>query len=126
MSSASSEPTGSIYDRIVFDERGLVPVVVQQVDTREVLMVAWMNKESVELTLTTGSATYWSRSRQELWVKGATSGNTQRVVSLSADCDFDTLLLTVDQTGAACHTGARSCFDTFTTHPDVEQDGGTS
>lgn len=126
MSPAPPEATGSIYDRIVFDERGLVPVVVQQVDTREVLMVAWMNRESVELTLTTGTATFWSRSRQELWVKGATSGNIQRVVSMSADCDFDTLLLTVDQTGNACHTGNHSCFDAFTTHPEREQVGETS
>jgi len=126
MSSDSSDVAESFFDLIVFDDRGLVPVVVQQVDTREVLMMAWMNRESVELTLSSGSATYWSRSRQELWVKGATSGNTQRVVSLSADCDFDTLLLTVDQHGAACHNGTHSCFDTFTTHPEVDAVGEVS
>ena len=105
--------------RLVFNEQGLIPVVVQQVDTREVLMMAWMNAESISLTLATAAATYWSRSRNELWVKGATSGNTQRVISLSYDCDGDALLMVVDQSGAACHTGDRSCFDAVTVHPEV-------
>jgi len=105
--------------RLVFNEQGLIPVVVQQVDTRDVLMVAWMNAESISLTLETAAATYWSRSRNELWVKGATSGNTQRVISLSYDCDGDALLMVVDQTGAACHTGDRTCFDAVTVHPEV-------
>ncbi len=109
----------SFLESLVFDERGLIPVVVQQLDTREVLMVAYMNRQAIDLTLSTGSATYWSRSRSEIWVKGATSGNMQKVISLAADCDRDTLLLTVDQTGAACHTGDRTCFDRDITHAEV-------
>jgi phosphoribosyl-AMP cyclohydrolase len=108
-------------ETLVFNDQGLIPVVVQQVDTREVLMVAWMNSETVTQTLETGKATYWSRSRKEIWVKGATSGNHQRVISLAKDCDSDTLLLTVDQSGAACHTGNRTCFDDAVTHPGVSQ-----
>ena len=84
--------------------------MVQQVDTKEVLMVAWMNSDTVIQTLQTGKATYWSRSRSELWVKGATSGHTQEVVSISLDCDGDALLLKVNQVGAACHTGDKTCF----------------
>ncbi|WP_017579832.1 phosphoribosyl-AMP cyclohydrolase [Nocardiopsis valliformis] len=90
---------------------GLVPAVVQQHDTGEVLMLAWMDDEALHRTLTTRDATYWSRSRGEYWVKGATSGHTQSVVSVALDCDGDTLLVRVDQTGAACHTGDRTCFD---------------
>lgn len=99
-------------DDLVFDERGLIPTVVQQHDTGEVLMVAWMSRDSLRRTNELGEAVYYSRSRQELWHKGATSGNTQRVVDLRVDCDADTLLLMVDQagSGAACHTGQRSCF----------------
>lgn len=93
-----------------FDDRGLIPVVVQQYDTDEVLMVAWMNSESLRLTQETKTTWFWSRSRQELWNKGATSGNMQRVISIDADCDADTLLVKVDSPGPACHTGARSCF----------------
>ena len=114
-----SESVSDFTSRLVFNEHGLIPVIVQQVDTREVLMMAWMNAESIALTLETAAATYWSRSRNELWVKGATSGNTQRVVSLSGDCDSDALLMVVDQTGAACHTGDRTCFDAVTVHPEV-------
>lgn len=94
-----------------FGADGLICVVTQQFDTREVLMVAWMDAEAVRRTLTSGAATYFSRSRQEHWVKGATSGHTQRVVELRYDCDRDALLLLVDQTGPACHTGTRSCFE---------------
>ncbi|MGC4173733.1 phosphoribosyl-AMP cyclohydrolase [Demequina sp.] len=90
---------------------GLVVAVAQQHDTGEVLMVAWMNDDALEQTLTSGRAVYWSRSRQELWRKGDTSGNAQRVVSVSLDCDGDALLLKVDQTGPACHTGTRTCFE---------------
>ena len=90
---------------------GLVSAVVQQAGTREVLMVAWMDDEALHRTLTTGRATYWSRSREEYWVKGETSGNRQWVRGVRLDCDGDTLLVIVDQTGAACHTGARTCFD---------------
>src|SRR3954469_21580958 len=92
------------------DPAGLVTAVVQQHDTREVLMVAWMDDEALRRTLTTGRATYWSRSRQEYWVKGETSGHRQWVQEVRVDCDGDTLLLLVDQEGAACHTGERSCF----------------
>jgi phosphoribosyl-AMP cyclohydrolase len=106
-------------DTLVFNDQGLIPVVVQQVDTREVLMVAWMNSETVNQTLQTGKATYWSRSRSEVWIKGETSGNHQRVISLAKDCDSDALLLTVDQTGPACHTGNQTCFDDSVTHPEV-------
>ncbi|AFR10390.1 phosphoribosyl-AMP cyclohydrolase [Nocardiopsis alba] len=100
-----------IAARLKRSPEGLVPAVVQQHDTGEVLMLAWMDDEALHRTLTTREATYWSRSRNEYWVKGATSGNTQRVVSVALDCDGDTLLLRVDQTGAACHTGDRTCFD---------------
>ena len=94
-----------------FNDAGLVCAVVQQYDTKEVLMVAWMDAEALRRTLDTGAGTYYSRSRQEYWVKGATSGNTQRVVQVRRDCDGDTLLVLVDQTGVACHTGTRTCFD---------------
>ncbi len=88
----------------------LVPVIVQEATTLEVLMLAWMNRQALLHSITTGNATYWSRSRGELWIKGATSGNTQRVVSIDSDCDSDALLMRVEQSGVACHTGARSCF----------------
>lgn len=91
--------------------RGLVAAVAQQHDTGEVLMVGWMDDEALHRTLTTGRATYWSRSRGEYWVKGDTSGHVQRVVEVRLDCDGDTVLVKVDQTGAACHTGERTCFD---------------
>lgn len=94
-----------------FDSAGLVPVVVQQHDTGVVLMLAYMNEEAIRRTLAEGRAVYWSRSRQEFWRKGDTSGNTQTVVSLHTDCDGDALLLRVDQSGPACHTGTLSCFD---------------
>ena len=96
--------------QVRFDETGLVPGVVQQEGTGEVLMVAWMSEESLRLTLETGTTWFWSRSRQELWNKGATSGNTQKVRRLLVDCDADTLLAVVDSPGPACHTGRRSCF----------------
>lgn len=97
-------------DTLKFDAHGLIPCVVQQYDTGEVLMVAWMNAESLALTLKTGTTWFWSRSRQELWNKGATSGNMQHVHELFADCDNDTLLVKVDSPGPACHTGNRTCF----------------
>ncbi|HSK61252.1 MAG TPA: phosphoribosyl-AMP cyclohydrolase [Actinomycetospora sp.] len=90
---------------------GLVGAVAQQYDTREVLMVAWMTDEALARTLATREGTYWSRSRGELWVKGATSGHVQKVVEVRLDCDGDTVLLLVDQSGAACHTGDHTCFD---------------
>lgn len=94
-----------------FDERGLIPAVVQQTVTGELLMVAWMSAESIALTLAERRVTYWSRSRQELWRKGATSGHTQRLVAFALDCDADVIRLEVDQLGPACHTGTRTCFD---------------
>lgn len=94
------------------DPKALLPAIVQDSFTHEILMLAYMNSESLELTLTTGKATYWSRSRNELWVKGATSGHYQEVQSVALDCDGDALLLKVIQTGSACHTGDRSCFHT--------------
>ncbi len=94
------------------DPAALIPAIVQDVTNNEVLMLAYMNAESLALTLSTGKATYWSRSRNELWVKGATSGHYQDVQSVSLDCDGDGLLLKVIQTGAACHTGDRTCFHT--------------
>ena len=97
-------------EEIKFDAKGLVPVVVQDEKSRDVVMVAYMNEESLRLTLSTGQAWFWSRSRRELWHKGATSGHVLRVREIRADCDGDTLLLLVDPAGPACHTGARSCF----------------
>ena len=94
------------------DPAALIPAIVQDVTNNEVLMLAYMNAESLALTLSTGKATYWSRSRNELWVKGATSGHYQDVQSVSLDCDGDALLLRVIQTGAACHSGDRTCFHT--------------
>ncbi len=93
-----------------FDESGLIPAIAQQHDTGEVLMLAWMSRESLALTLKSGDVWYWSRSRQALWRKGKTSGHTQRLIDIRADCDRDCLLLLIDQTGPACHTGAHSCF----------------
>jgi phosphoribosyl-AMP cyclohydrolase len=95
---------------INFDADGLIPTVVQDSKTLEILMVAWMNADSLKRTLATGETWFWSRSRQELWHKGATSGNIQKVVQIKVDCDGDTLLLFVNPAGPACHTGARSCF----------------
>jgi phosphoribosyl-AMP cyclohydrolase len=93
-----------------FDADGLIPCIAQQHDTGEVLMMAWMNRDSLAETLATGRVTYWSRSRQALWRKGETSGQVQQLRELRLDCDGDTLLALVDQHGVACHTGRRSCF----------------
>jgi phosphoribosyl-AMP cyclohydrolase len=101
----------SIATVLKHDASGLVTAVVQQWDTHEVLMVGWMDDEALHRTLTTGRATYYSRSRQEYWVKGETSGHRQWVKEVRLDCDGDTLLVAVDQEGAACHTGDRTCFD---------------
>jgi phosphoribosyl-AMP cyclohydrolase len=95
---------------VAFDERGLAPAIAQQHDTGEVLMMAWMNAEALAETLATGRVHYWSRSRRALWRKGDTSGHIQRLVECRLDCDSDALLLLVDQTGPACHTGRRTCF----------------
>ena len=101
-----------IAARLKRNQDGLVCAVAQQRGTGEVLMVAWMNDEALDRTLTTRQGTYYSRSRQRLWVKGETSGHTQWVHEVRLDCDGDTVLLVVDQTGPACHTGTRTCFDT--------------
>jgi phosphoribosyl-ATP pyrophosphohydrolase/phosphoribosyl-AMP cyclohydrolase len=102
--------TDSLIDAVKFDERGIVPAVVQDAATGEVLMLAYMNAESLEKTIDTCETWFWSRSRRVLWHKGETSGNTQRVVSISIDCDGDTLLIRVTPNGPACHTGERTCF----------------
>ena len=108
-----------IVDRITFNERGLVPAIIQQWDTGEVLMLGWMDAEAFRRTMTEGRVTFWSRSRQEYWRKGDTSGNVQFVRGAALDCDGDTLLVKVDQFGVACHTGARSCFDTDPLEPVI-------
>jgi phosphoribosyl-AMP cyclohydrolase len=100
----------AITGRLKPDAAGLVAAVVRQYDTGEVLMLAWMNEEALARTLATGRATYWSRSRGELWIKGETSGHHQHVKSVQLDCDGDALLVSVDQIGPACHTGTRTCF----------------
>lgn len=101
----------AVAERLKRDPNGLVPAVVQEASTKDVLMLAWMDDEALRRTLETGRATYWSRSRQEYWVKGETSGHAQQVREVRLDCDGDTLLLVVDQTGGACHTGDHTCFD---------------
>ncbi|WP_396586669.1 phosphoribosyl-AMP cyclohydrolase [Bermanella sp. R86510] len=111
-----SEPSGTqvelatALDNIPFNDAGLIPAIAQQYDSKEVLMMAWMNRQAIEETLSTGRVCYWSRSRNDYWRKGESSGNQQVLKSMSLDCDGDTLLLLVDQTGAACHTGRRDCF----------------
>ncbi|PWH20404.1 MAG: phosphoribosyl-AMP cyclohydrolase [Ardenticatenia bacterium] len=100
----------SIVDALTFDENGLIPAIVQDAHTSEVLMLAYMNREALRLTLETGETWFWSRSRRQLWHKGATSGNVQRVVEIRCDCDADTLLVRVTPAGPACHTGQRTCF----------------
>ncbi|MEY4391235.1 MAG: hypothetical protein RLZZ400_978 [Actinomycetota bacterium] len=97
---------------IKFDSAGLVPAIVQDVDSKRVIMFAWMNSESLKKTLEVGETVFYSRSRKELWHKGATSGNTQKVVSIQVDCDSDALLIGVQAAGPACHNGTESCFDT--------------
>ncbi|MDG1068321.1 MAG: phosphoribosyl-AMP cyclohydrolase, partial [Sulfitobacter sp.] len=95
-----------------YNEAGLIPAIAQDAETGDILMMAWMNPESLMRTLETGQVTYWSRSRQEFWAKGATSGHVQTLVEMRVDCDRDCLLMQVTQVGAACHTGRRSCFYT--------------
>jgi len=100
----------AFVNAVAFNDDGLVPVIAQSAATGAVLILAWMNRDTLERTLSTGEVTYWSRSRGEVWRKGATSGHTQHLVEAWVDCDGDTLLLKVDQLGPACHTGAPSCF----------------
>ena len=112
------------FDEIRFDERGLIPAIVQNAQTREVLTLAYMNRESLARTIESGETWFWSRSRNEFWHKGESSGNTQRVVDLALDCDCDAILVLVDPAGPACHTGAASCFEIDTVHglgPVLEQ-----
>lgn len=99
-------------DQLKFDEHGLIPAIIQDINTNEVLMVAYMNKESLKMTLDSGKATFWSRSRNKLWTKGETSGNFLYIKELYYDCDMDTLLFKVTPEGPACHTGNRTCFYT--------------
>ena len=114
LSSAVAVKRGKMKEELIreikYDTNGLVPAIVQDADTHEVLMLAYMNAESLKLTLETGETWFWSRSRSELWHKGATSGNIQKVVEVKVDCDADTLLVLVNPAGAACHTGERTCF----------------
>lgn len=99
-------------DTLTYNDAGLIPAIAQDAASGQVLMMAWMNAESIRRTLKTGNVTYFSRSRQQFWVKGATSGNVQKLVEMRVDCDTDCILMQVDQTGPACHTGAQSCFFT--------------
>lgn len=113
------EAAAGILERVRFDEKGLLTTVVQQWDSKEVLMVGWMDREAFLRTMTEGRVTFWSRSRQEYWRKGDTSGHVQYVRGAALDCDGDTLLIRVEQIGAACHTGTRTCFDTDRLDPVV-------
>jgi phosphoribosyl-AMP cyclohydrolase len=108
----------SFYDQLKFTDDGLIPAIVQDATSGRVLMMAWMNRASLEITVRTGKTHFWSRSRQKFWMKGEESGHTQTVRELSFDCDGDTLLIRVDQIGAACHEGFKSCF-----YRAVDQDG---
>lgn len=114
-----SELDPAVAARLKRSAEGLVPAVVQQHDTGEVLMMGWMDDEALARTISTRRATYWSRSRQEYWVKGETSGHRQHLKEIRLDCDGDTLLVKVDQEGAACHTGDRTCFDADTVWTDA-------
>ncbi|MEJ5927401.1 phosphoribosyl-AMP cyclohydrolase [Corynebacterium sp. H128] len=108
---ATFELAPELAAKLRFNDAGLIPVVVQAAGTLEVLMLAWMDAHALAYSLATRQGTYFSRSRNEYWIKGMTSGHVQEVVSIAADCDGDTLLMVVRQTGAACHTGSRTCFD---------------
>ena len=115
----TDETVGAVIDRAVFGDNGLMPAIIQQWDTKDVLMLGYMNAEALRRTLTEGRVTFWSRSRQEFWRKGDTSGNRQYVRGAALDCDGDTLLVTVDQHGPACHTGAHACFDVDPLNPAI-------
>jgi len=120
----TADTVGTVIDRAVFKdgangEKKLLPAIIQQWDTNEVLMLGYMDEEALRRTLTEGRVTYWSRSRQEYWRKGDTSGNVQYVKTAALDCDGDTLLVTVEQVGPACHTGAHACFEVDPLKPHV-------
>lgn len=108
----SSDPIAlqDVIEQLAFDEQGLIPVIAQDAKTKAILMFAWMNRQSLEQTISTGRMTYWSRSRKQLWVKGETSGHFQQLVSMSFDCDGDAVLCEITQAGAACHTFRETCF----------------
>jgi len=110
----------TFFDQLKFDAQGLIPAIIQEQKSGRVLMLAWMNRASLQTTLATGKTHFWSRSRQQLWMKGQTSGHTQSVKDIALDCDGDTLLIQVEQVGAACHEGYHSCFFRSV------QDGGAS
>ncbi len=103
-------PLKEVIVQLAYNSKGLVPVITQDAESKDVLMMAWMNKMALEKTLATGRMTYWSRSRNELWIKGETSGHHQQLVDMAFDCDGDAILCQVKQTGAACHTGRANCF----------------
>lgn len=110
MSKEDTETIGRLLDQLTFNNEGLIPAIAQQFDSGEVLMLAWMNPESIEATLKEERVVYWSRSRRKLWRKGETSGHVQTLMEFRWDCDNDAILLQVDQCGVACHTGRRNCF----------------
>ena len=110
LSSGDSLPLDEVIEQLAFNDQGLIPVITQDASSKEVLMMAWMNKTALEKTLASGRMIYWSRSRNELWEKGLTSGHVQELVSMIFDCDGDAILCRVNQTGAACHTGRPNCF----------------
>ena len=118
-SSQEPLPLSKVIEQLAFDEQGLIPVITQDANSNEILMFAWMNLDALKQTIATKRVTYWSRSRQQLWVKGDTSGHTQKLLTMSFDCDGDVILCQVEQQGAACHTGRTSCFYL---NVDIEQD----
>jgi phosphoribosyl-AMP cyclohydrolase len=126
MSDAELQVDENLLNQVKFDEKGLVPAIAQHFRTGEILMQAFMNADSLRRTLETGNATYWSRSRSKLWMKGETSGNIQKVMGILIDCDQDSLILLVDQTGPACHTGQESCFYRTLARRDFPQEEGHS
>jgi phosphoribosyl-AMP cyclohydrolase len=119
MTRTDAQEVDAVIGRAVFDRDGLLPAIIQQHDTRDVLMLGYMDAEALRRTLTEGRVTFWSRSRQEYWRKGDTSGHRQYVKAAALDCDGDTLLVQVEQLGAACHTGAHACFDVDPLDPVV-------